>query len=56
MLRIGKSDGRRRGKVEIIAETLANVRKPAKKTRIMYECNLSFRQLKDYLRFVSVVA
>ena len=53
MLRIGKFDGRRRGKVEIIAEILTNVRKPAKKTQIMYECNLSFRQLKDYLRFVS---
>ena len=52
MLRISKLDGRRRGKVEIITEIL-NVRKPAKKTQIMYECNLSFRQLKDYLRFVS---
>jgi len=53
MLRISKFDGRRRGKVEIIAEILMNVRKPAKKTQIMYECNLSFRQLRDYLRFVS---
>jgi predicted transcriptional regulator len=31
---------------------LTNVRKPAKKTQITYECNLSFRQLKDYLRFI----
>lgn len=54
MLRIGKSDGRRRGKVEIIAEILANIRKPAKKTRIMYECNLRFKQLKGYLRFMNV--
>jgi predicted transcriptional regulator len=52
MLRISKFDGRRRGKVEIIAEILANVRKPAKKTQIMYECNLSFKQLKDYLSFM----
>lgn len=52
MLRISKFDGRRRGKVEIIAEILTNVRKPAKKTQIMYECNLSFRQLKEYLSFM----
>jgi predicted transcriptional regulator len=54
MLKISRLDGRRRGKVEIIAEILAKVRKPTAKTQIMYECNLSFRQLRDYLKFMSL--
>jgi predicted transcriptional regulator len=53
-LRISKLDGRRRGKVEIIAAVLAKVRKPTMKTQIMCECNLSFSQLRRYLRFMSL--
>lgn len=45
-------DERRRGKVEIIAEILVTARKPAKKTQIMYECNLGFKQLEYYLGFM----
>ena len=43
---------RKRGKVDIIAEILKIGQKPVKKTRIMYRANLSFQQLKKYLKIV----
>jgi predicted transcriptional regulator len=44
--------GRRRSKMRIIADILEHAQMPAKKTKIMYECNLSFNQLKRYLTFL----
>jgi predicted transcriptional regulator len=41
-----------RGRMDIIADILNEAKKGAKKTRIMYTCNLSFRQLKVYLDFL----
>jgi predicted transcriptional regulator len=40
---------RRRDRLSIIAEFLDVARKGAHKTRIMYQANLSFAQLNDYL-------
>ena len=44
--------GTRRSRFKIVAEILRQSQTPAKKTHIMYECNLSFKQLKYYLRFM----
>jgi predicted transcriptional regulator len=44
--------GMRRSKIRIIADILRHAQKPAKKTNIMYECNLSYNQLKHYLNFL----
>ncbi len=44
--------GMRRGRLRIMADILRNAQNPAKKTHIMYECNLSFDQLKRYLNFL----
>jgi predicted transcriptional regulator len=41
-----------RGRIDIIADILRQARHGAKKTRIMYLCNLSFRQLLVYLNFL----
>ena len=41
-----------RGRMDIMADILDQARTGAKKTRIMYNCNLSFRQLKVYLGFL----
>lgn len=41
-----------RGRIDIIADILAEATKGTKKTRIMYMCNLSFRQLRVYLDFL----
>jgi len=38
--------------MRIIADILKQAQRPAKKTHIMYECNLSFNQLKHYLSFL----
>ena len=42
----------KRGRLEIIREILTISRKPAKKTSILYRCNLSFSQLQKYLEYV----
>ena len=42
----------RRSRIAIMAEILRNAKKPTNKTRIMFECNLSFDQLKRYLKFL----
>jgi len=46
------SSSRKRGDIDIIASILGEARKGARKTRIMYRCNLSHRQLQVYLKFL----
>jgi predicted transcriptional regulator len=41
-----------RGRLDIIADILDQAKQGTKKTRIMYMCNLSFRQLRVYLDFL----
>jgi predicted transcriptional regulator len=41
-----------RGRIDIIADILRQTKHGAKKTRVMYSCNLSFRQLRVYLNFL----
>lgn len=41
-----------RSKIDIIAEVLRETVDGTKKTRIMYSCNLSFRQLQTYLNLL----
>ncbi|MEM3640453.1 MAG: winged helix-turn-helix domain-containing protein [Candidatus Bathyarchaeia archaeon] len=43
---------KKRDKLYIIAEILEIAKDGALKTQIMYEANLSFTQLNDYLRFM----
>lgn len=43
---------KRRSRMSIIADILRHTQSPARKTSIMYECNLSFNQLKRYLAFL----
>ena len=42
----------KRGRLEIINEILMVCRKPAKKTSILYRCNLSYNQLQRYLKYL----
>ena len=46
------SEGKRRDRMSIMADILNTV--PARKTRIMYRCNLSFKQLNGYLESMVV--
>lgn len=41
-----------RGRIDIIASVLREAQGGSKKTRIMYRCNLSFRQMKVYLNLL----
>jgi len=41
-----------RSKIDIVADVLRETVGGAKKTQIMYGCNLSFRQLQTYLSFL----
>jgi len=41
-----------RSSIEIIAEILRVAKHGAKKTRIMYSCNLSFDATKEYLTYL----
>lgn len=41
-----------RGRFDIIADILGASRGGSKKTSLMYHCNLSFRQLEQYLSFM----
>lgn len=43
----------RRDKIEIVADILEKARRGAKKTNIMYGCNLSFTQTEEYLQALS---
>ncbi len=52
-MRDGKRDGRsHRGRLDIIADILNASHGGAKKSCLMYRCNLSFKQLKYYLSFL----
>jgi len=42
-----------RGRIDIIADILKEAIDGAKKTQIMYKCNLSFRQLQIYLSLLT---
>ena len=42
----------KRDRLEIIAEILQAAKNGAKKTRIMYQCNLSYRQTKRFLTYL----
>ena len=48
--------GKRRSRLRIIADILKHAQSPVKQTHIMYECNLSFSQLKRYLKFLKIRA
>ncbi len=41
-----------RGRLDIIADILGASHSGAKKTSLMYHCNLSFKQLEQYLSFM----
>jgi len=41
-----------RGRLDVIADILEASQGGAKKTYLMYRCNMSFRQLKHYLDFL----
>jgi predicted transcriptional regulator len=43
---------RNRSRLEIIAKILSVARDGARKTNIMYQANLSFRQMESYLNFL----
>lgn len=43
---------RKRSDIDIMANILSAANKGAKKTRIMYRCNLSHRQLQVYLQLL----
>ena len=45
-------EGKRRDKLEIIAEMLEISKEDVLKTQLMYRANLSFTQLNNYLRFL----
>jgi len=43
---------RKRSDIDIMANILSETRKGARKTRIMYKCNLSHTQLQVYLKLL----
>ncbi len=45
----------KRGRLDIIYEILSVCRKPAKKTSILYRCNLSYNQLQKYLEYLTIL-
>jgi predicted transcriptional regulator len=53
LIRNGKRSGNNhRGSLDIIADILDASRGGVKRTYLMYQCNLSFRQLKSYSHFL----
>ncbi|HXX87648.1 MAG TPA: winged helix-turn-helix domain-containing protein [Candidatus Acidoferrum sp.] len=53
MIKNGRREGNNhRGRLDIIADILGASRGGVRRTYLMYECNLSFRQLKSYSRFL----
>ncbi len=48
----GSTPSKRRDRLYIIAEILEIAKEGALKTQIMYRANLSFTQLRDYLKFM----
>jgi len=49
---LGKVSLSHRSRIDIIANILLAANEGAKKTHIMYKCNLSFKQLHAYLKFL----
>jgi len=49
---VALSSSRKRSAIDIMASILSEARKGTRKTRIMYRCNLSHRQLQVYLKFL----
>lgn len=47
-----RSSNSHRGRLDVIADILEASSVGAKKTYLMYHCNLSFKQLKHYLDFL----
>ena len=43
---------RKRSDIDIIADILIKAKEDTRKTRIMYKCNLSYRQLRIYLNLL----
>ena len=43
---------RKRSDIDIMASILNEAHKGARKTRVMYRCNLSYRQLQVYLKLL----
>lgn len=41
-----------RSRMDVMASILKETKRASRKTRIMYRCNLSFRQLKVYLKLL----
>jgi predicted transcriptional regulator len=54
MLRMSKVSDRNRGKFEIVAEILRELRKPTGRTNIMSHCNMSSMQSGGYLSFMKL--
>jgi predicted transcriptional regulator len=53
LIRVGKRESNsHRGRLDIIADILAASRDGVRKTFLMYHCNLSFKQLQFYSRFL----
>lgn len=50
--KVALSPSRKRSEIDIMTSILSEARKGARKTHIMYRCNLSHRQLKVYLKFL----
>lgn len=48
----GRASSGHRGNLDIIADILDASHKGAKKTYLMYRCNLSFKQMKGYSHFL----
>ena len=49
---VALSSSRKRSEIDIMASILSEARKGARKTRIMYRCNLSHRQLQVYMKLL----
>ena len=49
---IGEVKSSHRGRLDIIASILDSAGNSVRKTAIMYRCNLSFRQLEVYLKYL----
>jgi predicted transcriptional regulator len=47
-----KRSGKHRGSLDIIADILEASKGKARKTYLMYRCNLSFKQLENYLNLL----
>jgi predicted transcriptional regulator len=50
--RISSLGSRKRSDIDIMANILSVAKKGTKKTRIMYKCNLSHKQLQVYLQLL----